>query len=501
VSITPLGFILIPLGVIAASNRRYILWLTILSLPLVSSSLLNFATTSVRPFQYCIALLIMRQVLDPIVQRRNSGFQIGPSGRMLLLFQGAVLLSLLMPILFRGAIWIVSIDTGYVEYERTRPLAFSSHNVTQLIFQTSLVALYFSLKRELSSVDRLQTSVRLIVGAAIGVLVFGVAYQILSYRGQYGPLFSLFHFFTGSSDTAFAHVDDMRALFDNTKAYGSLGSIPRMLTPVGEPAFTSIYLALGAAMALAGSARFRARHGGLTRSLAPYALVVGVILAGSTSGYLALLLLLAANLLMASYASKQRRRVRIRTVAILVGIMFLSIVAVVAIQSLGSFSFGKYFLTEHVDKITQGAGSGSIRLDALIYTLREVVFKSPILGVGYGSHRSSTSITGLLASVGIIGTFFYVAFVLKSLNGCRRAIRNTRDENLAKVGYQFLTAGTVLFPVILVVSPSVFMFPWQWFVAAGLDAVADMATERQSAVTAAEGLRRLEPAGAIVGIS
>ena len=471
-SITILGLAILPIGVVSIFNRKRLVYLTLASAPFVSTAIVNFETTSLRPYHYFGALLVVRQLMDYALGARRRAVGSSSIPGLLLFFYACILGSLFMPVLLEGTVEVVSFDTSYIEYGRTEPLEFSMRNLKQVFFPSFLVVLFFSVRAELLTVERLRTAVSVLRGAAIATALFGVVYQVLVYAGQYELLLKVFHTFTGSSDSAFYHGSELVNLFDATRNYGALGGIPRMLTPVGEPAFTSVFLAMGAALAAPTLVLVRRGAGrGVAAVSSSYGLIVAVILAGSTTGYLALVILGALT-----FALSRLRRAKVmgggamRTAIMGLCVILTLSVAVMAMQIIGNFRFSEYLLGEHVAKIVSGTGSGGMRMDTISYTLTEVVGNSPVLGVGWGSHRSGTTLTGLLASVGIVGTAAYLAFFCSSIFNGFYVGRTSRDNQLKQVSYELTVACAVVAGVTLVAYPALFLFPWQWCLVAAIDA-------------------------------
>ena len=79
--ISPLGLILIPVGALLfVWSRRRLLWATVASIPFFFVVVLDLGFTLVKPFQYFGLLLVLRAVIEFVLQRGNRGLSVPPPG-------------------------------------------------------------------------------------------------------------------------------------------------------------------------------------------------------------------------------------------------------------------------------------------------------------------------------------------------------------------------------------------------------------------------------------
>lgn len=140
-------------------------------------------------------------------------------------------------------------------------------------------------------------------------------------------------------------------------------------------------------------------------------------------------------------------------------------ISLIAISVIGILYFTPYFdiiytlLTEKGD-----SHSGNVRFGAMYYSL-DVFIQSYGLGVGLGSHRGAGFLTTLLASIGIIGLFFFSRFLIIIIESYVRFSKHNRSLN-AVVYF----AITLLIAQILAIPDLSYTPFWMWiFMAFTLD--------------------------------
>jgi hypothetical protein len=205
---------------------------------------------------------------------------------------------------------------------------------------------------------------------------------------------------------------------------------------------------------------------------------VGIFAAGSTTGYVAAALGVGAVLAVALWVPEREMAALIRR-RVGLGAAFGTLAAAALLLSaprvLG-ISIVDYILQMHIGKLGGDFGSGATRSFAAAYTMDEVFARSPLLGVGYGSHRSLSFGTFLLANVGIVGAFAFAGFngaaVFRGLRTATRASRGI-DRQIA-LGAVVAFLATV--PTMMIAKGAVtLLFGWYWFLIAVLDAQPDNA--------------------------
>ena len=151
-NITPLGFIVIPLGVLLfIKGRKYLMWALIISAPFFDTGIiqLHFWTTIIRPFFYFGALLLLRIILDMAVFRYIEIDLSCKETRWLIIFLFFVALSLMMPILLEGEVNVLNIESSLDAAVRwgieshSEPLHLGRINFTQALYPFFMIFLFF----------------------------------------------------------------------------------------------------------------------------------------------------------------------------------------------------------------------------------------------------------------------------------------------------------------------------------------------------------------------
>jgi O-antigen ligase len=132
-------------------------------------------------------------------------------------------------------------------------------------------------------------------------------------------------------------------------------------------------------------------------------------------------------------------------------------------------SFSDYVYSTHYAKIFEQEGSGAVRFATVVSGV-EVFLDSPILGVGFGSHRTASLLTSLLSNVGLVGTLAFLWFNIVIVRRAVRVCRRSRDPQLISVCYALLIAFGTLFPVMLIAKGMVALAQgWYWLILAMIE--------------------------------
>jgi O-antigen ligase len=195
-----------------------------------------------------------------------------------------------------------------------------------------------------------------------------------------------------------------------------------------------------------------------------------MILNASTTGYFGLFSLVATLPLIVLFRRRARLQadsgIKIVFKAAAIGGIVLVVAVVVAYAAFG-FSLAEYVLQSHAAKVTDQAGSGAFRFYSLMYSLEEVFVQSPIIGVGYGSHRSLTLISYLLSNVGIVGALAFLMFNAVIFFHAVKVMNRTENPTLASFAFALAWTHIALLGTMFVGKSVVsFAFGWLWLVMA-----------------------------------
>jgi len=462
VSISPIGFIIIPLGLfLFFKSRRQLFWATVASIPFFYTYVADLSITLVQPYQYFGVLLILRNLVDMGLGQGRRSYSISPATGAVLLFLLAGYLSLIMPVLFRDVIYVVPPETSYQEYENVELLRLRMRNVFQITYPTFMVLMFLSLVKEIQGLRDLKNVVRLSVLCALVVIGFGLFHQIGMMLGLNALVESAFRLVTG--------FDEVPRIYST---YNMIGPVPRMFSLAGEPGYTGSYLVFVFAIILALGYNVVRDGWSLKRDkLMQLLLLFGLIMTGSTTSYLGLcvvvlvLMILPKLLRLGTRGTRQRSTMRFTT--------FFAVTAVVVVFAspiILETSYLDYVYDTHYAKLFLQEGSGLVRTKT-VQSGVEIFLQSPILGVGYGSHRTASLLTSLLSNVGAVGTlaflWFNVVIFRRGLLACRRSA----NPEMVSISYALLVSLATLLPVMLIGKSMIALIHgWYWLLLAMLEA-------------------------------
>jgi hypothetical protein len=459
--VTILGIIVLPLGIyLFAKGKQPLVWATVWAIPFFDTIAFQLPFAPVRPFQYFGALLIARHILEacirtaPVTARRSAT----PPAAVFLI--ATLFFSLFAPALITTPIKVApeGYDTLVLAYENLAELTFRPSNVTQLAYPLFGIVLVFALSTHIRTKEDLKRVYRILFAACMLFAGYMVFYQFCSLIGLSTPIEVLQWIATGEAESKFS-------------GYNALGGIARAYTPAGEPGYTGLYyiIVTGLLAGLTYSGYEDAWRPKRSR-LFLLILVVAIILNASTTGYFGLFVLVAALPVLIVFRRNARLHAdsgaKIVFKAAAVGGVVLVGAVVVAQVALG-FSLAEYVLQSHAAKVTDQAGSGAFRFYSLMYSIEEVFMKSPLIGVGYGSHRSLTLISYLLSNVGIIGTIAFLWFNAVIFLHVVKVMNRTEDATLASFAFALAWTHVALLGTMFVGKSVVsFVFGWLWLILA-----------------------------------
>ncbi len=459
----PSGLLILPLGLLLFwRGRRALLWGTIASIPFFMVLVVELPFAPVRAFQYFGGLLILRHVFDRAIQGRAALRKSGTTV-FALLFLGAVLLSLFMPLLLTESVFVVPEGTSSLlqAYQNPKLLEFDVSNLTQILYPSFGVVLFFTITTNIKTRDDLKTTIQVLGIGMIVHAIFSFLFIVLYFLGLEQVMTVIFRLMTEVAEPQFS-------------PYNALGGMVRPETLAGEPGYTGLYyvMVLGIVGGLARGGYiqgWRLKWEGTFLFL----LAVSILINGSTTAYFGVASL-GASFLLAALLRKSRRMTSERSIRIVSQVLLsgggVLLLLIVALETAG-ISLIEYVVEAHVAKLTEEAGSGALRFYSIQYSLTEVFGKSPLLGVGYGSHRALSLIIVLLTNIGIIGFLLFLAFNGVVFIHTVRAMNRSRDSELASIAFALVvTQPAFLITVFVGKSETSFSFGWLWLLLAMMEA-------------------------------
>lgn len=386
--ITPIGWLLIPLGVILFVVYPEGLYaLTIFFVPFTATSILNSGSgdtgSGIQPFMF-FGLLLLLQDLGAILWRMK--FRFVQSIRTPVLLYGLFLLicgaSLIMPILINGK---VEVPTNGSLSATVEPLLFDYGRLKiffGLIFEFLLTISVA--RRNLIPRGFVRTS-RIYVISGVFVCLWGLL-QFVLYLAHIPYPYMIFNNSASPNAQGYKAVLDvvaMRrvssvALEPSTLAVTLVGIIPLLIIPI------------------ANRIRLFGKH--LDRFIVAL-LFITLVLTTSATGYLGF----GALCLLLPFSVSGLRKVRQR---ILIAFAFLASVSVAA-----------YFTVPVVRDFVQvtlldKSGSYSALERWVVVSIDFQYFRQyPFLGIGWGSAPTHDTVAGILSSCGLLGLLSFTLFI------------------------------------------------------------------------------------------
>ena len=431
--VSPIGYILIPLGlVLFLRGRRMLLWATVASIPITMVTIVDIGVTSITGFQFFGSLFIARCIVDGL-WKKNLRFQCSGSKVAGIIFIAVCFFSIAMAAVKSGSVKVLGEGGKWSDvYANVETLRLSTRNFTQVIFPFWGFLLYLFLTKEMKSIADLKVALNILIW---GALIIGLS-SVLS-----GILFnlrqgSLYAELLNSLKVATPEIGKPRV--------GTFGLHFRSFTLAGEPGDSSLYYLVGLGFLVGFASRDISNTRKTILSLKSKFLffLIVVVINGSTAAYLGVFLLLVW-VLPALLLTSGRSSVSIRTVVMgLAGGMILLYIVGTTIE-VGDVSLVEWVQQYHIAKLQGEAGSGSIRRTVMLHGLN-VFLENPILGVGYGSNLSLSFGVFLISNVGLLGTGMFFLFLLLELRKVIFVAKKSERE-----------IGAIAFSLVLILPPFV----------------------------------------------
>ncbi|MBA54425.1 MAG: hypothetical protein CMK89_08225 [Pseudomonadales bacterium] len=461
--ITPIGILILAYIYLKEKSKSHDYLLPFfISLPLNDIYFANFGNLQIRAF-HIFGILMTYYALINKFQSTTREILVSRNTCVLLFFLFSLVLSSFMPLLLESEVHVTSINTHFLDYNNTEPLHFTSNNLVQLLYPLMMFIFFIATKHTLRSTNT-NISIKHI-HATCAIILTSTFYFILSY------------IFAGEAGISFLvkifqwHRDLYSEIIGLAVGYNSLADIPRSYSLVGEPGFTTLYLSVilcGFLLTIKLSNSTTTLERRATR-VASLIIIATVILGGSTSGYISLVFSAAVSMLIYQLTPSPGGTLgKIRTLLAFITASIVLLAIVIAIAQILDFNIVEYFLLEHLTKVTGETGSGPTRLLTILRSF-ELFMAHPILGVGWGSHRSTSLIAYLLSNCGLVGTTLFIVFNYLIILDSARNLLTTEDPKTRKEVGIWLGMFITLFFMMLMKSPSFLTFGWYWFFAAKLE--------------------------------
>lgn len=416
--VSTIGYILVPLGlVLFIYGRRPLMWATIMLSPFFMIRVFDLGVARIEAFQFMGSLFILRSLVDSLLSRKAL-FKKSWANVLALVFLVVCFLSLVIPVVKSGMIdvYVQMPGTWTTRAFDQQPLRLSVSNFTQILYPLWGITLFCLLVRELKELSEIKKTINVLVWSSVVISLMNVAGGVLYIVGEGELYHSFLHYFT------------VGQVGIKPPQVGTFGRFYRAYTLGGEPGLAAMSLLLGGGL-LVGLTL--GPHSGKWNVRFPRAKLVlitlGLILNGSTTGYLAASLLIIWCFLVPFYFNRTLLlRGRKVFASLLIGVGLLAVSG--SLLQISGASFFDWLMQYHFAKLQGEAASGQVRWHVVWYTLQNVFLESPILGVGYGSNLSISLGTFLLSNVGLLGFGAFLAFIFIIFRNCSTVLSRVNDH-------------------------------------------------------------------------
>ncbi|MDZ7362310.1 MAG: O-antigen ligase family protein [candidate division KSB1 bacterium] len=399
-TITPIGFFIIAIGIVAVMlpSRTTILYLTIFFMPFTATAVVNFPGPSfgLQPGYFLGMLLMARYVLEWLFSRTRQ--RLTHLQRMTLMpfvfFVFVAGLSILL-IPFREYVYVRRPSGDY------QLLRLSMENFTQFGYLVYVVFLTISIAACKLEPNEIRRAIRVLIASSIFVALWGWAQLYMYYAGIPYPEY----IFNNSLSFLQKYGQKIRLL--GFKRMNSVAPEPSMFARfLLMPTFLCFYYVYNKA----GSV--------MKPKTALWLAIFFAITLIFTSTSTALVGLAGSLLLFLLYILSKRGRISVRIYTVRESLRTLFVVVLgfaglpLALYSLATFALG--LTTDQIIQFIEillidkaDSESGGTRLDGALQGL-SLFAANPLFGVGWGSNRTFDLLTNILSTTGLVGmlTFF-----------------------------------------------------------------------------------------------
>jgi hypothetical protein len=408
--ITPIGWVLIPLGVIFyffAPDRLYP-WM-VFFLPFSATAVVNIgsgdAASGVQAPIFLGALWMARE-FPKFLSAKNSPIRqnLRLPAKQLRLFVLIAVVSLIMPIWINGRVYIE--DAEFAKgFANAEPLLFRTRHISQILYLIYGVLLAILVAFRNSSLPELIRSVRIFLISAIFVSLWGFMQLFCSVLNLTYPAYI---FNTSATGSALGYLEELEDV-----------GIARVSSVATEPSIFAGCMLIALVFALFAVTR---KQPVISRRWDRFAVAIifgALVVSTSTVAYVGLALVFVVYLLALLYLKILRRR---HVIALLVLGTVLGIAVVL-------FSPAKDMIATLV--LGKGESYSGIARAYTIALAAQYFLQYPILGLGWGSVTSHDLIFKILSNTGILGFWAFSLFLISLFRRLWRgatAVGNSNPE-------------------------------------------------------------------------
>lgn len=438
------GVIILLLTAAALLSRKVAIMIFLFSIPLKELIVLDLFGRAMRPNEVVIFALGLHALYIVVTQFSiEDGKRIMTSGRFVSigLFGIICVISTLYAFINPPegvTVHPYNIDASFGAFAVTE-LELGRNNITQLIMRLFFLGAFVVVALTFKEEDIVQ-GIRWIVYGALAGGVIGIAYQVsVALESPAVPYF-------------------MQEIGFNRFAYPPTyaGPLPRMFSIQGEPGTVANMLLFALALLLVSVLAVNSRpiFSKVWDIVIVFMLWGLILLSTGTTGYGGLIIL--AGVLGGAVVAYQNLSIRryLTGMILVVGVSGISIVIlwVLGFDIVSALSY-------QTSKLQFSAHSGSIRIRYLLLEL-ELVSHRPLLGIGVGSHQSTSVFGTIVTDVGLVGLAVFCAMNLWILAEC---LLHPRQIDGHPISAMLFVAGLTLFLTnFLARDASSLYFGWYW---------------------------------------
>lgn len=430
--ITSLGYFLIPLGIfLFFLKNKYLFWATVFFAPFTASSILNIKsiTFGIQPAYYFGMLFILKEIF--YILKSNK---IVKPNIFLLLFVFYSCFSLIMLLIFSGKIKVWHAEIGYYL------LKIKIHNITQIMYLIFCFFIYIFAKNFLQR-NRDQ---KRIIKETINVQIFSLLFVCI---------WGLYQFLAHRFNIFLINIFNQREGVYISRAF--MGTFYRVNSVTPEPSMLAFYLCPMIIFILFLSKEYLK----INRVLLLTVISLVGLFTISTSflfGILVICLILLIEVL--KFFKKRHLFRKFKSIQTIPQIFFVFIIITIIISLVIYFNtikkLGFLLLESSFGKLRIENFSGRERLDKFLLGIK-ILKESNMMGVGFGTVRTTDLFSTLLANIGIVGFVLFLAYILDNLINAGKKIK---ISSLAKPYFYYFI---VLFAIAFISVPELyFLFIW-----------------------------------------
>lgn len=391
------GMLLFPLGMLLlVAAPRWLHAITVFSIPFTTTSLFNTASgVPLTPLYFFGSLFMASQVFVLMMGRRMGVRMHGDRSLFLLfLFLGVVVLSMIMPLIIDGSLWVSSNQLNNLYY---LPVELTENNIKNpfpVVFFV-ILSMFWIFKN--STPEKVRFTIKIYVLSAVFVSLWG-GYQFLcnSVLGIDYPYY-IFN----------------NAVLDTMKGYKQLivingMEVSRVSSVTHEASIFSKYLLTVIPIMVVSVLMRQSLFSSGWDKLALSVLIVALVLTTSSTAYLGIIIVMVATLVLVSRFHPVGRR--------------WGALAAISCITAGAAYFWFPMVQEIVIStffLKLESGSALDRFLSIANSW-EYFLEYPVLGVGWAMVTSHDLLVYLLVSTGVIGL---VTFVVLICYVTRRSLR------------------------------------------------------------------------------